>query len=79
MIGRLAPQVEGLIIASSRLPERSLVTIAQRQPTVLINRDIAGIARVLISASDALIEGIDHFPCRSFTYRLCWRAASVLV
>lgn len=61
MIGRLAPQVEGLIIASSRLPERSLVTIAQRQPTVLINRDIAGIARVLISASDALIEGIDHF------------------
>jgi LacI family transcriptional regulator len=61
MIGRLSPQVEGLIIAASRLPEKSLLTIAQRLPTVLINRDIEGIARVLVSASDALVQGIEHF------------------
>jgi LacI family transcriptional regulator len=61
MIGRLSPQVEGLIIASSRLPEKSLLTIAQRLPTVLINRDIEGISRVLVSASDALVQGVEHF------------------
>jgi LacI family transcriptional regulator len=61
MIGRLSPQVEGLIIASSRLPDKSLLTIAQRLPTVLINRDIEGIARVLVSASAALVQGIEHF------------------
>ena len=61
MIGRLSPQVEGLIIAASRLPEKSLLTISQRLPTVLINRDIEGIARVLVSASDALVLGIEHF------------------
>jgi DNA-binding LacI/PurR family transcriptional regulator len=60
MIGRVSPQVEGLIIASSRLPDKSLLTIAQRLPTVLINRDIEGISRVLVSASDALVEGIQH-------------------
>lgn len=61
MIGRLSPQVDGLIIAASRLPEKSLQTIAQRMPTVLINRDISKIARVLVSATDALAEGINHF------------------
>lgn len=61
MIRRLLPQVEGLIIAASRLPDMSLRAIAQQVPTVLINRDIEGIDRVLVSASRALAEGIDHF------------------
>ncbi|WP_038463155.1 LacI family DNA-binding transcriptional regulator [Arthrobacter sp. PAMC 25486] len=61
MIGRLSPQVDGLIIAASRLPEKSLTTIAQRMPTVLINRDVDKISRVLVSATEALAEGINHF------------------
>jgi LacI family transcriptional regulator len=60
MIERLSPQVEGLIIASSRLSDRSLQTIAERQPTVLINRDVPGVPRVLISTSQALTEGLRH-------------------
>lgn len=61
MIGRLSPQVDGLIIAASRLSDKSLLTCAERRPTVLINRDVAGIARILVSASDALVQAIDHF------------------
>lgn len=60
-ISRMSPQVEGLIIASSRLSEKSLLTIAQRQPTVLINREIPGVSRLLVSASKALDESIEHF------------------
>lgn len=60
MIERLSPQVEGLIIASSRLSDRVLQTIAERQPTVLINRDVADVPRVLISTSKALAEGLHH-------------------
>jgi LacI family transcriptional regulator len=64
LVGRLTPQVEGLILASSRLPEQSLLTIAERLPTVLINRDVAGISRVLVNTGDALDEAIDGFVAR---------------
>ena len=61
LVGRLTPQVEGLVLAASRLPEKSLVTVADRLPTVLVNRDIAGIPRVLVSADRALDEAVAEF------------------
>lgn len=61
LIERLSPQVEGLIIASSRLPDDDLLTLARRQPTVLLNRDVDGVARVLVSATSALVQAISHF------------------
>lgn len=60
LIERLSPQVEGFIVASSRLPDDSLLTLARRQPTVLINRDVEEIARVLVSATSALVQAIRH-------------------
>ncbi|WP_422933343.1 LacI family DNA-binding transcriptional regulator [Sinomonas sp. P47F7] len=61
LVGRLTPQVEGLVLAASRLPEKSLVTIADRLPTVLVNRDVAGIPRVLVSADRALDQAVAGF------------------
>ncbi|HKU09749.1 MAG TPA: LacI family DNA-binding transcriptional regulator [Sinomonas sp.] len=61
LVGRLTPQVEGLVLAASRLPERSLLTVAERLPTVLVNRDVKGIPRVLVSADRALDEAVARF------------------
>ncbi|MDQ4503095.1 LacI family DNA-binding transcriptional regulator [Sinomonas sp. ASV322] len=61
LVGRMTPQVEGLVLAASRLPEKSLVTIAERLPTVLVNRDVEGIPRVLVSADEALDLAVATF------------------
>ena len=58
LIGRLTPQVEGLVLASSRISEESLITVAERQPVVLINRDVPGTARILVTTSAAQAEGL---------------------
>ncbi len=58
LIERVLPQVEGLVLASTRLSTARLTELAQRTSFVLVNSDVAGFARVLVSASEALDEGI---------------------
>lgn len=59
LIERLAMQVDGFILASSRLPEEQVLELADRLPTVLVNRDIDGVHRVLLDASEGIREAID--------------------
>ncbi|SKC70944.1 transcriptional regulator, LacI family [Krasilnikoviella flava] len=58
LVQRLVPQVEGLVLASSRLPDARLRDLAAHIRTVLVNRDVAGIGRVLTSSREALVEGV---------------------
>lgn len=70
-IASLAPHCGGLIIASSRLTPEELRHIAESTRLVLVNNDTSGIARVLVSSSDALAEGIralTHKGARRFCY-----------
>ncbi|MCC2687489.1 MAG: LacI family transcriptional regulator [Rhizobiaceae bacterium] len=60
LVGRLAGQVEGMILASSRLPEERIRTHAAARPLVLINRDIEGIPRVLIDSGSGVGEAMEH-------------------
>jgi LacI family transcriptional regulator len=60
LVGRLSGQVEGLILASSRLPEDRIRTHAAARPLVLINRDVEGIPRVLIDSGSGVREAVDH-------------------
>lgn len=58
LIDRVLPQVEGLVLASTRLSPAGLSELAQRTHVVLVNSDVPGFARVLVSASEALDQGI---------------------
>jgi LacI family transcriptional regulator len=60
LVGRLAGQVEGLILASSRLPEARIRAHAAQRPLVLVNRDVAGIPRVLIDSRSGVEMAVEH-------------------
>lgn len=55
---RLASQTDGIILASTRLSEAQVRAHAERHPITLINRDIAGLPRVLIDTQAALTDAI---------------------
>jgi LacI family transcriptional regulator len=58
LIARLAPQVEGFVLASPRLSEELIRELAATRPVVLVNRDLEGIPRVLIDSSGGMTEAI---------------------
>jgi LacI family transcriptional regulator len=60
LLGRFAGQVEGLILASPRLPDERIRAHAALRPLVVINRDVAGIPRVLIDSGTGIGEAVAH-------------------
>lgn len=60
LVGRFSAQVEGLILASSRLPDERIRAHAARRPIVLVNRDVEGIPRVLIDSGIGVAQAVDH-------------------
>jgi LacI family transcriptional regulator len=58
LIARLAPQVEGFVLASPRLSEELIRELAATRPVVLVNRDLEGIPRVLIDSSGGMTEAV---------------------
>jgi LacI family transcriptional regulator len=60
LVGRFSTQVEGFILASSRLTEERIRFHATRRPLVLINRDVKGIPRVLMDSGVGVGEAVDH-------------------
>ncbi|QNI37356.1 LacI family DNA-binding transcriptional regulator [Edaphobacter albus] len=60
LVNKLVMQVEGFILASSRLQNKRILELAQRQPVVLINRDTAGLPRVLIDPVVGIDAAVAH-------------------
>ncbi|MBF9235397.1 LacI family DNA-binding transcriptional regulator [Microvirga alba] len=60
LVGRFTGQVEGLILASSRLSDERIQAHAALRPLVLINRDVEGIPRVLIDSGSGVREAVAH-------------------
>lgn len=58
LIERFIGQIEGLVLASSRLPAQALQDFAQRRPIVLINREVEGLTSVLIDSSSGMAEAV---------------------
>lgn len=62
--GRLADrfigQVEGLVLASPRMPEGRIRAVAAMRPVVLINRDVEGVPRVLIDSGGGIREAVER-------------------
>jgi LacI family transcriptional regulator len=60
LLGRLAGQVEGILLASPRLSDERIRAHAAIKPLVLINRDVPGIPRVLIDSGSGVAEAVAH-------------------
>lgn len=59
MIRRLLPKVEGLVIASSRLSHKRLREIGRQRPVVLINSEVPGLSRVMLSSAVAIAAAVN--------------------
>ena len=71
LVSKLVMQVEGFILASSRMQDRKILELAQRQPVVLINHDTPGLPRVLIdpvAGIDAAVSHLVELHHRSLVY-----------
>lgn len=60
VVGKLGRQTDGIVLASSRMTEEQISTHAERRPLVLINRDVAGLPRVLIDTSTGIAAAVEH-------------------
>lgn len=60
LVSRLSTQVEGFVLASSRMSAELVRSSALVRPVVLINRDIEGIPRVLVDSSGGITEAVMH-------------------
>ena len=60
LLGQLAKQVDGIVLASSRMTGEMIREHAERRPTVLVNRDVAGLARVLIDSAGGVAQAVEH-------------------
>lgn len=60
LLGQLATQVEGFVLASSRMTDERIRAHAARRPLVLINRDVAAIPRVLIDTTLGVTAAVEH-------------------
>ncbi|PVE98169.1 LacI family DNA-binding transcriptional regulator [Microbacterium sp. TPD7012] len=59
-IRRLLPSVDGLILATTRLPDAAISDIAARRPVVVLNRSVEGVASVLPDVRKGVSELFDH-------------------
>jgi DNA-binding LacI/PurR family transcriptional regulator len=60
LVDRLVMQVEGFVLASSRMPDKKIQSLALRRPVVLVNRDTPGLPRVLIDTAAGIDAAVAH-------------------
>ncbi|MHA7269700.1 LacI family DNA-binding transcriptional regulator [Arthrobacter sp. HLT1-20] len=59
-VEQLRKTADGIIFTASRLSDEGLAQTAQLIPTVAINRDIAGVASVMLDTPTATNQALDH-------------------
>jgi len=59
-VTRLIPGIDGLLLAASRLTEEELRDLAERKPTVLVNRAVEGVRSVLPERNQGLTAALAH-------------------
>lgn len=71
VLEHLAPKVDGLLLASTRLANGDIQKIARTTPTVSINRPVPGVPSVLVNNYDGALKAVEHLAeqgVRSITY-----------
>ncbi|HEU4513391.1 MAG TPA: LacI family DNA-binding transcriptional regulator [Nocardioidaceae bacterium] len=82
-IQRLAKSVDGFLLAASRLPDENLLELAASYPVVLLNRELNGLASVVLDHREGCRQVVEHLASlghTSFVYlagpRNSWMAAN---
>jgi LacI family transcriptional regulator len=82
-IQRLAPAVDGFLLAASRLPDENLRQIADQRPVVLMSRQVTGLASVVLDHVEGCRQIVAHLSSlghRELVYlagpRNSWMAAT---
>ncbi len=71
LVRRLGQQVDGVVVVASRMPDATLVGLAERVPIVLVNRVVPGLPAVAVDARQGMFDlmselaGLGH---RAVTY-----------
>lgn len=60
LMNKLALQVDGFVLAASRMSDEHIRAHAARRPVVLVNRDLPGLPRVLIDTAGGVAEAVEH-------------------
>lgn len=60
LVTRLRPQVDGFVLASSRMPDARIREFSASRPIVLINRDLPGIPRAVVDVDGGMFEAVTH-------------------
>jgi DNA-binding LacI/PurR family transcriptional regulator len=60
LVNKLTMQVEGFILASSRMHDRKILELAEKLPLVLVNHDTPGLPRVLIDTVAGIDAAVAH-------------------
>jgi len=60
VIAMIRDRVDGLIIASSRLPDASILAVSEGAHVVVVNREIDGVASVLVDNRSGMHQAIEH-------------------
>jgi DNA-binding LacI/PurR family transcriptional regulator len=77
-LDRLGASVDGFVLASSRLSDAELATLAERAPVVLYNRRVDGLASLAMDSADGSRQVVEHLVAlghRSLAYLAGPRAA----
>ncbi|WP_324649398.1 LacI family DNA-binding transcriptional regulator [Georgenia sp. H159] len=56
LVRRLGQQVDGVILVASRMPDESLLSLAERVPIVLVNRVVPGLPAVAVDARQGMAD-----------------------
>jgi LacI family transcriptional regulator len=70
-VSRLADSVDGFVLASSRLPDHEIETLAERHRIVLLNRELPGVSSIALDTASGCRQILEHLASlghRGFTY-----------
>jgi LacI family transcriptional regulator len=89
LIERMRPQVDGLVLAASRLSDRAIAALAGTIPVVVMNRTVPRVPTVVADTASGMTQAIEHLvslghtsvayvagPDRSWANALRWRTLS---
>lgn len=60
LLSKLAAQVDGFILVSSRLAREQIQKHATRRPLIIVNRDVPRLSRLLVDTGPSYSEGVEH-------------------
>jgi DNA-binding LacI/PurR family transcriptional regulator len=60
LLNKLATQVDGFILVSTRLPQEQVQKHAARRPLVVVNRDIPRLSRLLVDTGPGYAAAVEH-------------------